>query len=771
MRTTLLLLSLLGAGMAYADSPYLPTSPPAELGAKEMRLEALAPEPLAQALSQNTTKAMGRYEELALDLGVAAETVRVDLRSGRLTTLLLSEPMVPGIGKGNQLSWNEDLKMAGAPQGSALAEAVVSQFRAFLERHADALQVDVAETDFQVGLHGDLIQLYAARVVDGVPVRGAGVTASISHGNLVLFGTTHWADIEVTLAPTLDPKAARQALFGHLGTLRPMEPLEEAHLELLPISDDTPEGPRYAHRLVWTMSLEFPGVASGYRASVDAHTGEVVELKEAYHAQTARNVKGGVFPISNDGIGEDGLEVAGFPMPFTDVTHSGGSTTADAGGNVLDVDGQMTTELAGPYVVIDDFCGAVSESSDSGDLDLGISGGTDCTTPPGGSAGNTHASRTSFYELNRIAESARGQLPSNTWVRNPLTAEVNISVLCNAFWTGTVVQFFRSNPVCANLGELAGVIDHEWGHGMDDNGTNGSISNPGEGIADVYAALRINDSCPGRGALASTCGGYGDPCSAAFGCTAARDIDWMRHDSQQPHNIAWANANCGSSPHCRGMLNSEATWDLLRRDLPMQYGYDNNTALEVTTRLTYLGADNVGSWFVQNNGEEGGCAADSGYMQYLVADDDNGDLGDGTPHMQGIFDAFDRHGIACNTPTVQDSGCAGGPTVAPTVAALGADRGASLSWNSISGATRYKIFRTDGVHQCDLGKAIVGETTDTSFEDAGLQNGREYYYVVAGFGASDACMGPTSACATAEAGDDGSIFADGFESGDTSAWN
>ena len=54
-------------------------------------------------------------------------------------------------------------------------------------------------------------------------------------------------------------------------------------------------------------------------------------------------------------------------------------------------------------------------------------------------------------------------------------------------------------------------------------------------------------------------------------------------------------------------------------------------------------------------------------MQWLTADDDNGNLNDGTPHMTAIFDAFNRHGIACATPAPTNSGCAGGPSAAATL--------------------------------------------------------------------------------------------------------
>lgn len=62
------------------------------------------------------------------------------------------------------------------------------------------------------------------------------------------------------------------------------------------------------------------------------------------------------------------------------------------------------------------------------------------------------------------------------------------------------INFYRQNKNCGNTGELSGVIIHEWGHGLDDNDNNGRIAKPsGEGIADAYAALRMVDSCIGRG--------------------------------------------------------------------------------------------------------------------------------------------------------------------------------------------------------------------------------------------------------------------------------
>lgn len=125
--------------------------------------------------------------------------------------------------------------------------------------------------------------------------------------------------------------------------------------------------------------------------------------------------------------------------------------------------------------------------------------------PSTGGPGNTHASRTAYHELNMIQAMARSHLPTNTWLssNNPLIANTNLSDgVCNAFWDGSTANFYRGSKAngCRNTGEISAIVAHEWGHGMDENDLVKTISEPsGEGIADVYAALRFNDSCIGRG--------------------------------------------------------------------------------------------------------------------------------------------------------------------------------------------------------------------------------------------------------------------------------
>ncbi len=217
------------------------------------------------------------------------------------------------------------------------------------------------------------------------------------------------------------------------------------------------------------------------------------------------------------------------------------------------------------------------------------------------------------------------------------------------------------------------------------------------------------------------------------------------------------NGPCGGSVHCEGQIYSQAVWDLWNRDLtaaPFSLGLD--AARELGTQLTVRGASGVVNWFACTAGTGGrgnpagcGCVGTSGYQQFLLADDDNGNLNDGTPHMGAIFAAFSRHGIACTTPTNTTAGCSGAPTAVPVVTATPIDRGVSLSWTASAGATGgYRVYRAEGVFNCSFGKELIATTTSLSYVDLDLKNGRNYYYQVVPMGTNDECFSVASACTT-----------------------
>jgi hypothetical protein len=465
----------------------------------------------------------------------------------------------------------------------------------------------------------------------------------------------------------------------------------------------------------------------------------------------------------------------GWPMPFADTGLPAPDDFTNSAGLLNYLGGTVTTTLTGRYVDIVDNCGAVSESSATGALNLGGANGQHDCTSAGGSLGDTASSRSAFYEINKLAEMARGWLPGNTWLRNRLTTNVNINNTCNAFWSsfaGTV-NFYRSGGGCRNTGEIAGVFDHEWGHGLDDNDAAGALSNSSEAYADIAAIYRLQTSCIGHGfywtsnkGCGNTVDGTGFNSNEAqqgaahcdLDCSGVRDADWDKHFDHQPDTALGfvctsclsSSGPCGRQVHCAAAPSRQAAWDLVARDLRgAPFNLDSQTAFLIGNKIFYQGSGNIGTWHACTCGSSSsGCGTTNAYMQWLAADDDNGNLNDGTPHMTALFNAFDRHGIACATPTPQNSGCASGPATAPSLTVTPGDFQASLSWGSVPGATRYWVLRSEGHAGCDFGKTLVAETTGTSYTDTQVANGRPYSYNVVAAGSSSACFTPVSNCVT-----------------------
>ena len=118
----------------------------------------------------------------------------------------------------------------------------------------------------------------------------------------------------------------------------------------------------------------------------------------------------------------------------------------------------------------------------------------------------------------------------------------------------------------------------------------------------------------------------------------------------------------------------------------------------------------------------------------------------------GLLDRvnIDFLAIGARAPIPQNSGCAGGPTGTPTLTLNAMMNCIDVSWTPVSGAVKYWVFRTEGHAGCDLGQALIAQTTSTSYLDLGLLDGRQYCYTVVAAGGSGSessqCFGPASTC-------------------------
>lgn len=715
--------------------------------------------------------------------------VYIDPRSGAVTSLVAPFPLIPGDGTGNQIT----LEGLGARLGGAIArvddKVVAKLVRAFIEGHKDVLGIDTNQLGEvrATEVSPDLWQVSIPQSYMGVPVRYGRLAASISHGNLVLIGTETWGNVRLDATARLEAEDALAAGFELAGGRASEDViLEQPRLEIVPLAPPEhlqgeafagPVGAGYQHRLVWTFTFQRPPDLARWEVIVDDRTAEVLSFEDR-NEYVSKSITGGVYPITNTGICPDptqcGIMQTGWPMPFADTGFPAPNNFANSGGVYSYTSGTAKTTLTGKYVDINDQCGAVNETSPNGNIDMGGTNGQhDCTIPGGHSAGDTASARSAFYEINKIAEQARGYLPHTNWLQNRLSTTVNLSQTCNAFWDGFSVNFFKSGGGCRNTGEIAGVFDHEWGHGLDDNDANGSLSNPSEAYADIAAILRLQTACIGHGFWQTANQGCGmtqdgtgfNANNAQVGaphcdldCSGVRGQDWDQHADHTPDTALGfvcskcqsGSGPCGREVHCAAAPSAQSAWDLAARDLQAPpFNYDSETAFIIANKTFYIGSGNIGAWHACTcGGTSSGCGGTNGYMQWLTADDDNGNLNDGTPHMTAIFAAFNRHGIACATPAPQNSGCAGAPTDSPTVTATPGNLQVALSWNAVPGAAKYAVFRTEGVAGCDFGKVRIATVTNTSYTDTQVANGRTYYYNVVAAD-SPKCLAPASACVSA----------------------
>ena len=778
------------------------------------------------------------------DLGVAADLAAYDVRAGRWGSLILSVPLVPGRGAGNTLAW-ASLGITAPTTDEAYKNAVAQAFRSFLQAHQSQLGVSTSELAApSIGTYENnrIAHVYIGRVYGGVPVRDSFVRATLNSGNLVLYGTRNWGAIDLSTTPSIPADMARGVISNHLSGFN-VRAFGAPQLVIVPLASDGGTGDGYSYRLAWAISAKVDGSLGSWEALVDAKSAALLGFYDRNAYADQKKVIGGIFPVSNDGRSvngvPDGIEQPGHPMGNAYVTSGATQFTTNSEGLVTipGAGALFRTNLAGPFIRIQDQCGAINESTSCDSLDLGMSDGTDCTRPANRSAGDTHSSRTGFFELNRLIGQAKSwlgigavaNLPTAGWMNRQFPANMNINNACNAFFspadtaaptTGSI-NFYRSGTlgtnVCRNTGEIPAVFDHEWGHGLDTFDDSPGVSLPGEAYADMTGILRLNGSCFGRGfflnnAIGGNCTGNGDVC---LDCSGVREVDWMKRASKMPHDLSWVlnqnptvPGNCGamivpptpfnSGPcargtHCEGTIIGESFWDLLKRDLPCHAkGWespspagsgpvgggrcksvggnadptiDENTALVMVTRMFYTAAGGVVMGYqcdqTPNSGgpRNGGCNADSWYMNVLAADDDDGNLANGTPHMVAIETAFRRHGISCRAPVPLNLGCVAtpAPTARPVVTATAGMRSATIEWTAVAGAAEYWIMRTDGVHGCNFGKtriARVAASAARTFSQNDLLDGFTYYYSVMPVGgialaslAVDSCTGLMSECA------------------------
>ena len=617
----------------------------------------------------------------------------VDPRTG-LATLVQGEgiPFIPG--PGNSLETVNGSKPTTRNVELAtirtMTDAFIRQNRDLIGPPSGRLVLDPDTTGPVEG--GRLIQVHYRWMLGDAPVEGAGVFVAINSGNVIQFGAPLVGSTDLDPTPSVTREEATSRVLAYSGDLEAVEIEGEPELRVQP---EGASGNRLSYRLVWVVRYRSPGGIETWEGRVDAHTGQVVAFRDV---NAYGRVVGGIYPRT---VIDPETKV---PFPFARVDSPTVST--DLGGFFGYSGGLVQSGLNGTYFNTDcQTCSTPTQpivftQTGIGSLDFG-SGGTDAA----GNGASTKADRNTFFHLNQIRRVCKRWLPNLAWLNTVVGARVNIQSTCNAYWDGLTVNFYRSGGGCNNTGEISDVVQHEWGHGIDQN-TRGGDGATGEATADIAALHLSHDAHVGP--------------YFTVGGGSVRDLDKNRRGLITRLNVA-AFCPAGSGPlgrevHCEGEIYGQTHWDLVQALIAKHGHY---TGWRTAERIFFTSLPSAGSYLATG--------AFPIYNAYLAADDDDGNLANGTPNGAEIYQAFAGHAIA-GAAAVSSPGCARPAQPAVTVTPL-CDR-LSLSWGAEPGADHYEILRAEArmdTAYFRVGSVPAGQTT---FDDLEAGPATDYWYVV-----------------------------------------
>ena len=267
--------------------------------------------------------------------------VMIDKGAGKVSSVTLAEPVIPGGGDNNRLLWSVGTSHDGhgpLQDHRKLSDVAAAAVKNWIGQYADTFGINVAElVTANTGVTEQTIQIAYRRQYKDVEVEGAHVTATVTEGNLNLLGFDDFEDIQLETNPTIssdDAVAAVETFTGHSTNGRGKT---EPKLKIISMATDNPgqtgkpnrglfrgarktqaqaqgQGPpfgrAYTHKLVWEVYPTFDEqTVETFVAQVDAESGEVYRFQDM---NDYLEITGGVYPVTNDGVVPDGVEQSGW---------------------------------------------------------------------------------------------------------------------------------------------------------------------------------------------------------------------------------------------------------------------------------------------------------------------------------------------------------------------------------------------------------------------------------------------------------------------------
>ncbi len=284
---------------------------------------------------------------------------------------------------------------------------------------------------------------------------------------------------------------------------------------------------------------------------------------------------------------------------------------AGIGDFVTDQNGQFTVDLTSPVLATLELDGIHCNriiGSNALTVTTTLQPGVPQTLQFGAvnSTQNELAHTTCFYWVDRINELLRSVLGNTPELdlASRVQPTVNIQASCNAYYSGNSINFYRAQGSCNNTAS-ASVIAHEWGHGLDDRyGGISQVDGLSEGWGDICSIYLLDDPTIGHGFYSSGGG-----------------LRTGNNSRQYP---------AGGGVHRQGQTWMGFAWKY-RQNLRSAFGTAQAIDISNNTVLASVVANAINQ--------------PAAVTQVFIADDDDGNIVNGTPHHAQLAAACNSHSL------------------------------------------------------------------------------------------------------------------------------
>lgn len=510
--------------------------------------------------------------------------------------------------------WGDGVTVRDSVANAAIAETAA---RAFLALHISTLAPGSTASDFELVSNrldgsGTLRSVGFIQRASGLRVLGGTIGFAFKGDRLAMVSSTALPNVAVAVpsqrlgTSTIERAATRWvAEAGHTVVARTntnASALPDERVIIPIVRPRLASNRSIAYRVAEQVQVDATNGHASWNVWIDASTADPIARKSTIHYASGRLQ----FEVPERG---PHAARAPFAAMFTNADVGGIATTSSLDGTITwagDAAANMTLKLTGPFARVTNKAGAGLTETITLQPDS-VFTWTKATTE------FEDAQLTAFIHANVAKQFAKTRFDADLpWLKQAIPVAVNEDDTCNAFSTGNSIHFFRKSNQCENTARLADVVYHEFGHSLHANAIIEGVGQQdgalGEGISDALAMAITGDPGMGRGFF--------------FSNAPMRDLNPAR-DKRWPDDLV-------GQVHADGEIIGQTLYDLrvgLEAKLGSEAGYA--AFLKVLYSAFQRASD-----------------LPTTYPEALLADDDDGDLTNGTPNQCEINAAFGKHGLA-----------------------------------------------------------------------------------------------------------------------------